>query len=193
MNDKVVLLVDDEEIIRETLSRDLKEGGHAVLVAESGEQAVQLLRQHHVDLVITDLMMEGMDGIEVLKAAKEFDPELCVVILTGFGDLASAIGAVRYGADDYLLKPYEFDDLQLRIGRCLTQQDLRRRVNIYEDILPICSFCRKIRDDCGKEHGSGEWLSVEEYFSRRTGVKPSHSYCPDCFKKAEKELAKKLR
>lgn len=191
MRKKVILLVDDEEIIRETLSRDLGEGGHEVLTVENGEKALQLLKEHHVDLVITDLMMEGIDGLEVLRAAKAFDPELCVVILTGFGDLASAIGAVRHGADDYLLKPYEFDELQRCIGRCLERQALRRRLKIYEEILPICSVCRKIRDDCGKEHGSGDWLSAEEYFSRRAGVKPSHSYCPACFKKAEKELLKK--
>lgn len=191
MRNKVILLVDDEEIIRETLSRDLKEGGYDVVTAEGGEQAMQLLRQGHVDLVVTDLMMEGMDGIEVLQAAKEYDPEVCVVILTGFGDLASAIGAVRHGADDYLLKPYDFDDLQLRISRCLEKQELQRRIKIYEEFLPICSVCRKIRDDCGKEHGSGDWLSLEEYFSRRVGVKPSHSYCPVCFEKVEKELLKK--
>lgn len=192
MRNKVILLVDDEEIIRETLRRDLEEGGYEVITAENGEKAVKLVRKHHVDLVVTDLMMEGMDGIEVLKKAKEQDPEVCVVILTGFGDLASAIGAVRYGADDYLLKPYDFNDLQLRISRCLEKQELQRRIKIYEEILPICSVCRKIRDDCGKEHGSGDWLSMEEYFSRRTGVKPSHSYCPVCFKKAEKEIMKKL-
>ncbi|MEW6500062.1 MAG: sigma-54-dependent transcriptional regulator [Thermodesulfobacteriota bacterium] len=188
MRKKVILLVDDEEIIRATLSRDLEEGGHEVMTAESGERAVALLKAHHVDLVITDLLMEGMDGIEVLRQVKAHDPETCVVILTGFGDLASAIGAVRYGADDYLLKPYQFDDLQLRINRCLAQQELRRRIKVYEEVLPICSVCRKIRDDCGKEHGSGDWLSLEEYFARRVGIKSSHSYCPACLKKAEKEL-----
>ncbi|MEW6593339.1 MAG: response regulator [Thermodesulfobacteriota bacterium] len=193
MRSKVILLVDDEEIIRETLSRDLREGGYEVISAGSGEQALQLLREQHVDLVVTDLMMEGMDGIEVLRAAKEYDPEVCVVILTGFGDLASAIGAVRHGADDYLLKPYEFDDLQLRISRCIEKQDLKRRIKVYEEFLPICSVCRKIRDDSGKEHGTGDWLSLEEYFSRRAGVKPSHSYCPECFREAEKELRKKPR
>lgn len=193
MRKKAILLIDDEEIIRETLSRDLKEGGHAVVAVESGEKAIKQLKKHYFNLVITDLMMEGMDGIEVLKAVKENDPDICVVILTGFGDLASAIGAVRYGADDYLLKPYDFNDLQLRIARCLEKQELKKRVRIYEDILPICSVCRKIRDDGGKEHGSGDWMSMEEFFSRKTGMKPSHSYCPVCLKKAEKELLKKTR
>jgi DNA-binding NtrC family response regulator len=193
MSNKVTLLVDDEELIRETLSRDLKEGGYEVLTAAGGEQVMQFLRQSHVDLVVTDLVMEGMDGIEVLQAAKEYDPEVCVVILTGFGDLASAIAAVRHGADEYLLKPYDFNDLHLRISRCLEKQELQRRIKIYEEFLPICSVCRKIRDDCGKAHGSGEWLSMEEYFSRRTGIKPSHSYCPVCFKQVEEELRKKQR
>lgn len=191
MRKKVILLVDDEEIIRETLRRDLAEGGHEVLAAANGEEALALLKEHYVDLVITDLMMEGMDGIEVLQAVKAHDPEICVAILTGFGDLASAIGAVRYGADDYLLKPYEFEDLQRRVARCLEKQDLRRRVKLYEEILPVCSVCHKVRDDAGREHGSGDWLSVEEYLSRRAGLKPSHSYCPTCFKRAEEELLKR--
>ena len=193
MKDKVIMLVDDEEIIRETLSRDLKECGYRVLAASDGAIALKKLEKHYVDLVITDLMMEGMDGIEVLQAVKARNSETAVVILTGFGDLTSAISAVRYGADDYLLKPYEFDDLQRIIGRCLEKQELKRRIKIYEDILPVCSVCRKIRDDSNKEHGSGQWLSMEEYFSQRAGIKPSHTYCPVCFKKAEKDLAKIIR
>lgn len=178
MKKKTVLLVDDEEVIRFTLGRDLEEAGYAVTRVADGKEGLSRLRKRHVDLVITDLLMEGMDGIEVLRACKEIDPEVCVVILTGFGDLSSAIDAVRHGADDYLLKPYDFDDLVLRLSRCLERRELQKKVQAYEEILPVCCICKKIRDDAGKEHGAGDWLTVEEYSAKRRGPLPRIRIAP---------------
>lgn len=185
---KSILVVDDEEIIRHTLRRDIEEMGYGVTAVADGEAALAALQEHYYDLVLTDLRMEGISGIEVLKGAKARSQEIGVVILTGFGDIASAIEALRAGADDYLFKPYVYGDLALRLGNCLEKQELKKRLKVYEDFLPICSVCKKIRDDKGKEPGSGYWLSVEEYLRREAGVLPSHSYCPDCYRKFMEEL-----
>jgi len=183
-----ILVVDDEEIIRATLSRDLAEAGFDVATAFDVASALDYLRQEPVDLVITDLVMEDGDGIELLKGVRTLRPEVSVMILTGFGDLNSAIEAVRHGADDYLLKPYTFEDLARRVHRCLDQQEMARRIRLYEDILPVCCMCRKIRDDEGREPGTGPWMSMEEYLARKAGVSPSHSYCPECLEKAARDL-----
>lgn len=183
MIQKSIMLVDDEDIILNTVGKDLEEAGYQVTTVDNGEEAITLLERGHFDLVLTDLVMEGVDGIQVLKETKKILPETCVILLTGFGDLHSAIEALRLGADDYLLKPTDLDELLIRIKNSLDKQEMKKRISIYEDILPICSLCKKIRDDTGKEHGTGEWLTVEEYLHRKTGMTPSHSYCPHCINK----------
>jgi len=185
---KNILLVDDEEIIRCTLRRDIEEMGYGATAVADGKAALAALQEKYYDLVLTDLCMEGISGIEVLKGAKARSPEIAVIILTGFGDISSAIDALRNGADDYLLKPYAFTDLALRLRNCFEKQEMKRRLKVYEGFLPICSVCKKIRNDKGKEPGSGDWLSVEEYMQREAGVLASHSYCPDCYEKAMQEL-----
>ena len=182
MKKKTILLVDDEEIILKSLGKDLKTEGYDITTAENGESAIAKLKEKRFDLVITDLIMEGLDGIQVLKQAKKSDPELPVIILTGYGDMTSAIDALRLGADDYLLKPSDVEELFFRVSGCLEKYELKRKIKLYEDILPICAVCKKIRDDTGKEPGKGEWMTVEGYINRKTGVHFSHGYCKECGK-----------
>ena len=188
MKSKAILLVDDEALILESLGRDLKIEGYGITTAENGERAIAIMKNKQFDLVITDLMMEGLDGIKVLKQAKKIDPVLPVIILTGYGDLTSAIDALRLGADDYLLKPCDIDELLFRISNCLEKQEIKRKIKLYEDILPVCSVCKKIRDDTGKEPGKGEWMTVEEYIERKAGVLFSHGYCKECYEDALKDI-----
>lgn len=128
MKTKRILLVDDEEIIIRSLGRELQAEGHHVRSAADGEGAVALLKQESFDLVITDLRMGGLDGIGVLKQAKEIAPHLPVIILTGYGDMASAIEALRLGADDYIPKPCDMNELLIRMARCFEKQDLLLRI-----------------------------------------------------------------
>lgn len=183
-----IMLVDDEDLIRASLALDLQEAGYEVAAAAGGEEALALFAGGAFDLVITDLLMEGMDGLELLRRLRQQAPAVGVIILTGYGALPTAIEAVRLGADDYLLKPYQFEELQVRLQICLEKRVLKKRIKLYEDILPVCSVCRKIRDDEGREPGSGPWLSMEEYLGRKAGIRSSHSYCPHCFEVAKKEL-----
>ncbi|MEW6218244.1 MAG: response regulator [Thermodesulfobacteriota bacterium] len=184
-----LLLVDDEEIVLRALSRDLNAEGYEVAAVGSGQDALlRLGKDVRFDVVITDLVMEGLDGIQVLREARRLDPEVGVIILTGHGALSSAIDALRLGADDYLLKPCATEELLLRIRRCQERQELRRKLKLYENILPICAVCKMIRDDSGKGPGQGEWLPVDVYITRKTGVLMSHTYCPECGRKALQEL-----
>ena len=123
MQSKSILLVDDEEIILNSLGMDLRQENYAVTFANSGEEAITLLKDNPFDLVVTDLSMSGMDGIQVLQEAKRINSSMGVIILTGYGDMTSAIDALRLGADDYLLKPCEPEELVIRIGRCLEKQE----------------------------------------------------------------------
>ncbi len=180
---KTILLVDDETIILKTIEGKLINEGFQVFTAPNGAEALKQFGRLPINLVITDLMMEGMNGITVLNRIKKDSPNTAVIILTGYGDLTSAVEALRLGADDYLLKPCDLNELIFRINKCFEKQELKDMVKMYEDILPICLDCKKIRDDSSTEPGKGKWMPVEEYLTKKAGKSMSHGYCPDCGKK----------
>ncbi|NOX24527.1 MAG: response regulator [Deltaproteobacteria bacterium] len=180
---KTILLVDDEAIILKTIEGKLTDEGFQVFTAPDGTEALKRFSGLPINLVITDLMMEGMSGITVLKKIKQDSPNTAVIILTGYGELGSAVEALRLGADDYLLKPCDLNELVFRINKCFEKQKLKDMVKMYEDILPICLDCKKIRDDSGTELGKGKWMPVEEYLTKKAGKSMSHGYCPECGKK----------
>jgi len=120
-----ILLVDDEELLCLTVGNNLRVAGYDVEVAENSQQACAMLDKKTYDLVLTDLVMEGGGGLQVLKRAKSIDPLCSVILMTGYGSMNSAISALRDGADDYILKPYENDELLFRISRCMQKRVLQ--------------------------------------------------------------------
>ncbi len=180
---KKILLVDDEKSILKTFGIDFTHEGYSVTTAENGEEAIMILAGGRFDLLITDLAMPGVDGIGVLRAAKKKNPDICAIILTGYGDMASAIEALRLGADDYLLKPCDTDELLLRVARIFEKQEAFRKVNLYESILPVCMYCKKIRDDNGEDSSEENWMIMEDYLFQKSGTLVSHGCCPVCYEK----------
>jgi two-component system, NtrC family, response regulator PilR len=119
-----ILVVDDEQSLREVLSIMLKRTGYAVTSVADGEEAIELLNKDIFDLVITDLRMPRIDGMEVLKAAKSASPETVVLIITAFASADSAVEAMKQGAYDYLTKPFQVDEVQLIIRNALEKRRL---------------------------------------------------------------------
>jgi CheY-like chemotaxis protein len=189
MKRKSLLVVDDEQIILDSLSRELAGAGLEVTTAPSGEEAIARIKTGFFDLVTTDLLMPGIDGFQVLKAAKQRGLQIMVIILTGYGVMESAIDALRLGADDFLQKPCDTDELLFRISNCFVKQELQRKIAMYENFLPVCSYCKKIRDDRQGEHGKGSWYGLEEYFSKTKGLRVSNGCCPDCYTEQMKNLS----
>lgn len=130
-----LLFVDDEEVIRKSFSRELAVEGFDVTTVDGGDAALAALQQHPFDLVITDLVMPGIDGFGVLKVVKELTPMTSVIILTGYGDMTSAIDALRLGADDFTLKPCEIEELLFRIRRCLEKRSLLQQLSEQNQLL----------------------------------------------------------
>jgi len=186
-----LLLVDDDPFILEGIGSDLEINGYQVTRAASGEIAVDILEKIDFDLVITDLVMETTDGIQVLKKAKDHNPEIQVIILTGYGDLGSAIEAMRHQADDFLLKPCESQEMIFRVKNCLEKQEMVRKINLYQRILPLCRGCNKIRDDSGKKPGTGGWVRIETYIKEKANLDITASYCPECTRKSLAEFTEK--
>ncbi len=121
-----VLVVDDEPLIVDILREFLTYEGHTVLCAHQGDAALKIISAESIDVLITDLKMPGMTGVELIRRAKEEDPDLECVVMTGFGTVETAIEAMKHGAFDYLLKPFKPDDVMLVIARVLERQRLRR-------------------------------------------------------------------
>ncbi len=122
---KQVLIVDDEPNLRKILSAQLTRDGYDALTAEDGEQGLHLLREHHIDLVITDLKMPKVDGMTLLKRALEIEPELPVVLITAHGTIDTAVEALKRGAFDFVTKPFDKDEVRQIVAKALKTRELR--------------------------------------------------------------------
>ncbi len=129
-----ILIVDDEPTMTRALARMLELSGHHPRIANSGEEALDYIERHSFDLVLLDLRMPGMDGLEVLAAAQALAPGTTFVILTAHGSLDSAITAMRWGASDYLLKPCSVDEIVETVRRGLEK---RWRVRQREQLVGL--------------------------------------------------------
>lgn len=121
-----VLVVDDDAEMVRLLDQELTAGGLQVIPAPSGAAGMRALRETHVDAVVTDLRMADFDGMDILRAAAESQPEAKVIIITAFASIPSAIEAVKQGAFDYVSKPFEIEELVLALERALEDTRLRR-------------------------------------------------------------------
>ena len=119
-----ILVVDDEAIIRESLRDWLSDAGHQVLTAENGPQALEIMERDKPSIAIVDLVMPGMDGIELLKKAKEVSPSIEVIIITAYASIPTAIAAIREGAYDYIEKPFSPEKVELLIKKLVEHQRL---------------------------------------------------------------------
>ncbi len=177
-----ILVVDDEVKTCSLLKRFLESKGHAIIISNSGTHALEMVKDREPDIMLLDLKLPDMNGIEVLKKTKEINPATMVIICTAYGDFASAIDAIRLNASDYIVKPIDLERVHFRILNCIEKLELQRKIKLYETILPVCCVCKKIRDDAHKEHGTGKWKAMEDYLSEKANVDVSHGYCPDCLK-----------
>ena len=114
-----ILVVDDEPFIRSLIQATVEGMGHAVCVAEDGLAALEVLQEGGVDLVLTDLLMPRMSGLELVREVRNRFPEVPVVIVTGYASLETALAAMHEGVYDYLTKPFQIDELRLTVRNAL--------------------------------------------------------------------------
>src|SRR5262250_3827745 len=119
-----ILVVDDEEAIREVVSTMLESRGYNCIAVSNGRQAQESVRKRTPDLVLSDMIMPEMDGIKLLDWLRNHDPEIPVIMVTAIHDISTALEAIRRGAYDYILKPFEKDQLFLGVGRALQHRRL---------------------------------------------------------------------
>ncbi len=129
-----VLVVDDEKNTRDGFSR-LLHRNYATFSAASGQEALNILSERHIDVMLSDIRMPGMDGITLMRRATSAHPDLCVILLTAYGSIETAVDAVKRGACDYLTKPVNLDDLEQRIRRAIRSREVENEnKNLHEQL-----------------------------------------------------------
>jgi PAS domain S-box-containing protein len=126
-----LLLIDDEPDILRVLSMSLKADGYDVVSAQNGPEGIAAFEKEKPDIVITDIKMPGMDGIEVLKKIKDLNTDTEVIIITGHGDIENAIEALKHGASDFINKPIRDEALAIALGRAREKFDIRQQLKEY--------------------------------------------------------------
>src|SRR3954471_1087662 len=121
-----ILVVDDERSMREMLAILLKREGYEVLLAENGKSAIATLEKEQVDILISDIKMPDISGVEVLRAAKRIDQDILGIMITAFASTDTAIEAMRLGACDYLSKPFDIDLLKMKVREKIENRQLRQ-------------------------------------------------------------------
>ena len=121
-----ILIADDEQGIRQVLSLIFKREGHNVRAVENGRKALELLREEAADLIVSDVRMPDMGGIELLRAARELSPEVAVVMMTAFATVETAREAFKLGADDFIQKPFDVDELKVLVAKVLEKLALKK-------------------------------------------------------------------
>ena len=132
---KQVLVVDDEGGMRQILAEYLNEFGYEVDSAVNGQEAMQKYKNGHFDIVLSDLVMSPMDGLELLGEIRKMDPDAIFIMMTGYPSLNSAMEAMKIGATDYVTKPFNIDEIRLKIDRVLLEQSLKGRLKNVQGII----------------------------------------------------------
>lgn len=134
-----VLIVDDKEMMRDSVATTLSRRGHTVLSASGGKAAIERLGSKRPDLVVTDLQMPGMSGLELLEEIKKIDEDLPVILMTAYGTIETAVEAIRNGAFDYVTKPFSGDELTITVERALEHARLRHENHVLKATAPLQS------------------------------------------------------
>ena len=164
--DTRILIIDDEPILRESLQAWLERDGYSIEAVSSGEEGLERVKETSFDLLFLDLKLEDIDGIQVLSRVKEDDPDTAVVMITAYGSVPSAVEAMKQGAEDYLLKPFEPEELSLLIEKILSHK-ARERENIY--------LREEQRERSRFESLLGQSEAMQEIFNFIEDIAPSES------------------
>jgi len=137
MPDERILVADDEADVLDMCAKALSAKGYQVLGARSGLEAIEMARQQQFELLLTDIRMPGMSGLEAYRAMKQFNPDIAGVAITGYGAMDMVIEALKLGMDDFLLKPFSLDDLSIAVSNALARKGLEKESARLKALIPL--------------------------------------------------------
>jgi phosphoserine phosphatase RsbU/P len=183
-----ILIVEDDPVARIVLRRSLLQMGHTLDYATNGNAAWDMFVEHHYQCVISDWMMPELNGLELCEKIRK-DSETgytYFILLTARSKKEDYLAGMNAGADDFLTKPVDNDQLYARLRVAERILQLKDHVKKLENLLPICSYCKDIRDE------NGAWEDLEKYMVHRTNTKFSHGVCPNCYENRVKAELKEM-
>ena len=136
MMEKKILVVDDDSLLRDFLAETLNRSGYWVDLASTGEEALEKISKEDYDIILSDVRMPNMDGMELLKTTRDFLPDAKVVMMTAYGTVQNAVEAMKLGAFDYVMKPFSVDEIELVLKRALEHKQL-----LLEFLLHYGTWC----------------------------------------------------
>jgi len=202
-----ILYVEDEQVTRSAVARMLKRRVLTVYEAENGREGLDLYKQYRPDIVISDIRMPLLDGMEMSKEIKSLDKNSKIILTTAHSDASILINSIEVGIDKYIMKPLDMASLFSSVEKCVENimlekkiqqqnkekdeliaklQDALANVKKLSGLLPICSSCKKIRND------EGYWKQIEGYIAEHSEAVFTHGLCPDCVKKLYPTLIRDL-
>jgi DNA-binding response OmpR family regulator len=175
-----ILAAEDHAVARTLLCRALRQLGHEVVEAVDGARAWTLFQADPVRVVVSDWMMPQLDGLELcrrIRARPDADYVYFILLTQLDANAENKHAAADAGVDDFLHKPLNADELWMRLRTAERIIEYATRVRQLERLLPICSYCKKIRSD------QNYWQDIEAYLLQHSGSHFSHSVCPDCYQR----------
>src|SRR6188472_4131106 len=127
-----ILVIDDDPGVRESMTRMLRGAGFSVLAASSGEEGFDLARGDVFDVILSDMRMPGLSGLDVLRKLRDVNVDACFIIMTGFGTIETAVEAMKLGAVDFVQKPFFRDELLMRVRAAADRRQLARQVDLLQ-------------------------------------------------------------
>ncbi len=178
------LIADDDRMSAKMLEAALRRWKFDVEIVHDGDAAWQRLSTaQEATLAVLDWMMPGLDGPEICRRvrAEVSHPPIYIVLLTSRAARTDVVAGLDAGADDYLVKPFDPDELRARVSVGRRMLDALTRVIQLSGLLPICSYCKRVRSD------DNYWTQVESYITEHSNAVFSHGICPTCFDKVMAE------
>ncbi len=185
-----VLVAEDDRTAQLLLRASLRSLRHEAEIVDDGQAALERLKKEAFPLLISDWMMPRLSGIELLREVRKQEARRLaqgrgegytyIVLLTALGGKETYLEGMDAGADDLITKPFDAQQLAARIRVAERILGLLGRERQLSGLLPICSYCKRIRDEAAAPSAGPRWVAVESYVSKRTEASFSHELCPEC-------------
>lgn len=182
-----VLIIDNDPGSLFESSRILEKNNYNVTMALNGTSGMEFLKDTSFSLVLSEFSLDDVAGLSILEAARNTSPETMVIFQTAAVDSSFKEKAFRLGANDYLFKPYQSEELLFRVKKSIENHELKQRLRLQSCFVTGCCVCKKIRFDTD---GSGKsiWVEVEDFLKAGMNVLLSSTYCPECAQSVQEDL-----